>query len=264
MSEPLFTTGADGTFVPSGHARGPWDPDAMHGGAPGALLAREIERAEAPGPMLLSRLSMEFVRAVPMAPLTVETRVVRPGRKLQLVEAVVRAGGEDVLWARATRLRREAVAVPEGAIRTDGPPGPETGVAIGSSLDGSTGGESFALSGMEIVFTDGDFGAPGPATAWFRLRRPVVDDEVPTGAQRAVAAGDFGNGIAGELSFATHMFVNADLSVHLLREPVGEWIALRARTEHGPEGTALARSALYDATGPVGLAAQSLFVTARQ
>ena len=42
---PLDTSG-DGPhrYELSALARGPWRPDAAHGGAPAALLAREIER----------------------------------------------------------------------------------------------------------------------------------------------------------------------------------------------------------------------------
>jgi Thioesterase-like superfamily len=249
-------------FVPSGHARGPWDPDAMHGGAPAALLVRAIEGVEVPAPMLVARLSMEFLRAVPLVPLTVEAAVVRPGRRLQLVEAVLRAEGEEVCRAQATLLRREAVEVPQGALPVPSLAPPEDAEPITESLDRSTG-ESFAMTGMEIRVLGGGFSRRGPATAWFRLRRQVVEGEDPSPAQRAVAAGDFGNGIAAEVDFATHLFVNTDLTVHLSREPVGEWIGLDSRTEHGPEGTALARSTLHDALGPCGLAAQSLYVAAR-
>jgi hypothetical protein len=92
---------------------------------------------------------------------------------------------------------------------------------------------------------------------------PLVEGEEPSATQRAVAAADFGNGVAAELAFEEHLFVNTDLSVHLSREPAGEWIAVEAVTEHGPEGTALASSTLHDLDGPVGRGAQTLFVAPR-
>jgi hypothetical protein len=253
----------DGLFEPSVHARGPWDPAAQHGGAPAALIARAVERLEAPGPMLLARLTVEFLGAVPLAPLEVTAEVVRPGRRLQLVEATVRADGADVCRARAVRLRREPVAVPETALPAARWSGPEDLEAHYIELPPHGQEDGFARTGMELRFEEGAFMEPGPATAWFRLRRPLVEGEEPSPTQRAVAAADFGNGIGAELGFATHLFVNTDLSVHLFREPQGEWIAVAARTEHGPEGTALARSTLHDTAGPIGTAAQSLYVAAR-
>jgi hypothetical protein len=123
--------------------------------------------------------------------------------------------------------------------------------------------EGFGQTAMELRIAKGHFDEPGPATAWFRLTMPLVAGEEPSPAQRAVAAADFGNGISSELRFEEHLFVNTDLTVHFSREPVGEWIAVEAVTDHGPDGTAMAASALHDVEGPVGRAAQSLFVDTR-
>jgi hypothetical protein len=259
-AEAIFTE-QDGRFVPSEHGRGPWDAAALHGGAPAALLARAFERLDAPGPMLLARFAMEFAGAVPMAPLEVHAEVVRPGRRLQLAEATLSAEGQVVCRARATRIRREPVAA-------EAPPEPRLPAAedlaaaeIPVSIYGHEIG--FGRTGMELRFAEGAFTEAGPATAWFRLRRPLVAGEEPTPTQRLVAAADFGNGMAAELGFDSHLFVNTDLTVGLSREPVGEWIALEGVTEHGEEGTALAASVLHDAHGPVGRAMQSLYVAPR-
>lgn len=265
-AEAVFVERADGTLDPTGHARGPWDPDQCHGGGPAALIARAVERLPAPEPMLLARLTLDFLRPVPLAPLTVAAEVVRPGRRLQLAEVVLRAGGEDVLRARALRLRRAAVAVPGRALPAPGGrPGPQAGrpLDVGGSRGVPAEGAAFAYSAMEIRFLEGRFAEPGPATAWFRLRLPLVAGEQPTPVQSAAAAADFGNGIGRELDFATHLFVNTDLTLHMSREPVGGWIGLSSRTEHGPEGTATARSDLFDEAGALGLAAQSLYVAER-
>jgi len=213
--------------------------------------------------MLLSRLAVEYLGAVPLSPLGVRAEIARPGRRLQLAEITVSAEGRDVCRARAVRLRRETVRVPDEAI-----PGPRITAPDGLTPESMPEfhhdeTDSFTATAMELRFADGSFAATGPATAWFRLRIPLVEGEVPTPAQRAVAAADFGNGIGAELPFATHLFVNTDLSVHLSREPVGEWIGVEAVTEHGPEGTALASSVLHDVHGPIGRAAQSLYVAAR-
>lgn len=253
----------DGRLAPTGHARGPWSAGALHGGAPAALLARAVERLEAPGPMLLARLTVEFLGPVPLAPLEVRAEVVRPGRRLQLVEAAVLADGREVCRARAVRLRREGVEVSPHALPVARLASPEGRTALVMPPFPHGEAENFGATAMEVRFADGGWTTPGRSTAWFRLRRPLVEGEEPSGAQRAVAAADFANGTSAELPFATHVFVNTDLTVHLAREPEGEWIAVEAVTEHGPEGTALASSTLHDRRGPVGRGAQSLFVAAR-
>ncbi|HEY5877081.1 MAG TPA: hypothetical protein VIT64_17350, partial [Ilumatobacteraceae bacterium] len=59
------------------------------------------------------------------------------------------------------------------------------------------------------------------------------------------------------------LFINPDLTIHLLRLPVGEWIGLDSRSHYGPEGAGLAESALYDENGRIGRSVQSLFVDER-
>ena len=179
---------------------------------------------------------------------------------MQLVEAAISAGGREVCRARAMRLRRDDVPVPPHATP---PPriAPPDGLPVTEIPRFPHGeAENFGATAMELRFAAGEWISPGPSVAWFRLRLPLLQGEEPSGAQRAAAAADFGNGSSAELTFGAHVFVNTDLSVHLSREPAGEWIALEAVTEHGPEGTALAASTLHDERGPVGRAAQSLYV----
>ncbi len=262
MTDALFTDSGGGVLVPSPHTRGPWDPGAQHGGAVAGLLVRAVEALDAPAPMLLGRLTVEFLGPVPLEPLSVSAAVVRPGRRMQLAEAEIAAAGRTVCRARAMRLRRAPVEAPVPAAESPPPPPDRLEPArFGSPIHDEP--EGFAATAMELRFAEGGWAAPGPACAWFRLRMPLVAGEPVSAAQRAAAAADFGNGISAELPFASHLFVNTDLTLHLARVPFGEWIALRARTEHGPEGTALARSEVHDLRGPLGLAAQSLYVEAR-
>ncbi|HET6664120.1 MAG TPA: hypothetical protein VFG94_07670, partial [Acidimicrobiales bacterium] len=124
-------------------------------------------------------------------------------------------------------------------------------------------GPAFHRTGMEVRFVSGAAAQPGPAKAWFRLRRPVVGDEEPTGVQRAAAAADFGNGVSWVLPPDRWIFVNPDLTLYLARPPQGEWIGLDAVTLPSDLGMALAESAVYDEHGRVGRAAQSLLLQPR-
>jgi len=252
---------ADGPrLVPSDWARGPWSPESLHGGPVAAAVVRATERTVPPDDALrITRLTLELLRPVGTAPLTLASAVVRPGRKVQVVDTVVEQGGIEVAWGRASRIRVDpSVVVPEADT-------PETGVpdrwsAASEVSARSQGYRAFHNEGMEIRYVSGHLERPGPGTAWFRLRVPVVAGEEPSPEQRAVAAADFGNGISSELDLATSVFVNPDLTVHLLRPPEGEWIALDARTRFGPPGTGLTESALWDPRGRIGSALQSLYV----
>jgi hypothetical protein len=257
LTEPVFHRDGE-TFVPTGHARGPWDPGQLHGGAPGALIAEAVQEEG----YLVARLTLDFLGPVPLAPLTVSARTTKPGRSLQLAEAELSAGGQVVVRARAVRLRRGHVELPQ-LPDEDPPPTPPQAGSLDPFPAQDGHDEGFHLTAMEIRFVDGTGFGLGPAHAWFRLARPLVDDRAASPLARAVAAADFGNGVSRIVEFDRYLFVNTDLTVHLHREPAGEWVLLDARTRLEPHGAGLAHSVLSDEHGPLGLAAQSLFVAER-
>ncbi|HTZ07918.1 MAG TPA: thioesterase family protein, partial [Acidimicrobiales bacterium] len=244
--------------------RGPWTPDALHGGPVAALLAGAVEAVPAADPVQVTRLTVELLRPVPLAPLLVSTSVARPGRKVQVVEATVSDGERPLAWARALRLRLQdpdgsGLAAPGGP-GGGGPPGPDAGYATEAPIGAY---RAFHNAGAELRYVRGSFATIGPATVWVRLAVPVVAGTAPSPLQRAAAAADFGNGVSAELDFTSYLFLNPDLTVYLVRPVRGEWVCLDAATRLGTPGVAVAESTLSDADGPVGRALQSLLVEPR-
>ena len=216
----------------------------------------------------VARITVELLRPVPVEPLLVEADVVRPGRKVQLVEATVRhaaighRGGpgpgaadpvgtgplpEDPLLAlepppdpgpsasrpRGSPLRRRLRRLPQlTASSTASPPGP-----------GSTPARSRCGSGCWC--------------RWWPARSPAP-------LQRVAAAADFGNGVSRVLSWETHMFINPELTVHLLRPAVGR-VDLPRRPHASSAATASAwpRAPCTTTRGRIGRSVQSLLVEAR-
>ncbi|HEY3959398.1 MAG TPA: thioesterase family protein [Solirubrobacteraceae bacterium] len=268
MADSIFTPCADGRYEPTEHARGPWDPAALHGGAPAALITAAFERIPPagtgePGAELpIARLGFELLRPIPFAPLELSTRVVRSGKRVQELVAELHAG--DQLICRASALRVQAVP-------TDLPPGtlleqeamqlPEQGKPIPFALNPESGA-SLATTGMEMRWLS-DPWALGPGRVWMRLRHPLLPDEPPSALARLAATADFGNGVSAALPFDKYLFINADLTIHLQRLPRGEWIGLDARTLLHEGGTGLSESVLHDESGPVGRAFQTLVVQPR-
>ena len=97
MSEtgrPIFL--ADGErFIPTELARGPWDAQALHGGAPAALIASGFEQHEPVPGLEVARMGFEFLRPIPFAPLSIEVRTLRPGRRVQELTAELHAEGGE-------------------------------------------------------------------------------------------------------------------------------------------------------------------------
>lgn len=252
-----------GHVVPTALARGPWSVESLHGGPVAALVAGAVESLIRDDGLQLSRITLELLRPVPVAPLLVTSTLVRPGRNVQLIDTVVEADGVEVAWSRALRIRvatDQEPAVPSVAEEPTPAP-PDRGVDNPSDPAGS---RAFHNGGMEMRFVEGRFDQPGPATVWFRLRCPVLLGVDTSPWQRAAAAADFGNGVSAELPFGSSLFINPDLTVSLHRPPVGEWICLDARTRFGSPGIGTTESELWDRQGRIGQAIQNLLVeTAR-
>jgi hypothetical protein len=268
MADSIFIPIREGRYEPTEHARGPWDPRALHGGAPAALIARAFERTEPSTELELARLGFEFLRPVPLAPVTVTTRIVRNGRRVQELVAELTADlggtGATELVCRASALRLQPVpgGLPgSGQAPPAAMPGREHGRTVEYALNRAAG-TSLATSGMEMSWLNDPWGL-GPGKVWMRLHHPLLPDEPPTPLVRAVATADFGNGVSAELPFEDYLFINADLTIHLWRQPRGEWIGLDAQTLLQDRGTGIAESVLHDEHGAVGRAFQTLVVQPR-
>lgn len=249
-------------FVATELTRGPWDPGAQHAGPPAALLGYALERLPEGEEFQIGRVTFEILRSVPIAPVRVEARVVRPGRRVQMLEAELSdAEGEVLVRARAWRIRIAAVEVPPEAIVAGPTPTPPEQAAETAFFP--TGQEHGYHSAMEVRFVSGAFTEPGPATVWLRMRQPLVADEGPTPLQRTLVVADVGNGVSAALDFRRFLFINVDLTVHLERMPKGEWIGVDAATLPRPKGVGTAESTLFDGDGRIGRALQTLLISER-
>ncbi len=283
MPDPLYRTDGDpaaNRFLPTPLTAGPWSAAAQHGGPPSALLARAVERHrttedEDPAALMLSRITVELMRPIPLTPLVLEVTTLRPGWKVQLIGVSMWAdggpgSGTEVARATALRLRRAPVELPASVAEATASvdttvrsiPGPDSGRRPPRRM--ATGAElGFHADAVELRFVQGMIDAPGPGTAWGRLLQPLVDDEPVSPAQRMVAMADFGNAVGSILPMESHTYINADLTVNLHREPRGEWVGLDSVVRAEGQGTGLASSLLFDHDGPVGRATQSLLIAAR-
>jgi hypothetical protein len=242
--------------------RGPWDPGAQHAGPPAALLGHAMEALPESEGFQVGRITFEILRAVPIGPVRVQARVVRPGRRVQMLEADLSdAEGEVLMRARAWRIRTAEVEVPPEALVATAPPPPPEEAPEGNFFP--TGEEHGYHSAMEVRFVSGDWLQPGPATVWLRMRRPLVAGEEPSPLQRTLVVADVGNGVSASLDFRRFLFINVDLTAQLERMPEGEWIGIDAVTMPQPSGIGSSDSVLFDRRGRIGRALQTLLISER-
>ena len=272
----FFLPRDDGAFDATPATAGPWGPALQHAGPPAALAARELERDT---DLRIARITVDILRAVPVAPLRVETRVLRPGRRIELVEATVSlagdaaesgapvlrgpraaggASGEAVMRVAAWRLASTPDEAPAAGPQLAPPPfpGPQPPLPEGLAYLGGY------MSAVEWRFASGAFDEPGPAAAWARPLLPLVAGEETSPLQRVLLLADSGNGVGTAVDRSRWLSINTDLSVTLHRDPVGEWLCLQSEATITPGAAAATETVLFDRSGAVGRATQTLLVDA--
>jgi hypothetical protein len=260
MGTSFFEPLGGGRFRSTEHTAGPWSAESQHLGPASALLTRELERVPATVPSAIARVTVEILGPVPLVELEVQAEVERPGRSVELLSGQIRAGGRTVVRARAWRIvRSDTAAVIAGA----GEPlalAPEEAQPAQQRPKGWGAGY---MDAMEWRPVRGAVGPPGAAVVWVRSRVDLVAGEEPSGLQRLVTAADSGSGVSNRLDPSRWWFINSELTVHIHREPEGEWIGLDANTVIGPNGVGTACTVLHDRSGPVGSATQALMIRPR-
>lgn len=268
--DALFRVIDDGTVQATELSRGPWDPQALHGGPVAALAARGLEAAIAAAgrpedPAFRPvRLTVELERPVGLDPLTVTAEVTRPGRSVRSAELVLHdTAGRRLVRATlvAIRVRPEPLDLAGAVLPDDVPPAPPADVADTPWV--TYEGKAFHLHAVTHSFVEGSFLELGPSVDWIRLRVPVVAGESPSPLQRVAAAADFGNGVSAAVPHASHTFINPDITVTLVREAVGEVVGVAATTRVDAAGVGSTETVLWDQQGRLGAAVQTLLVERR-
>jgi len=254
----------NGTYRATVLTRGPWHPDHQHAGPPIALVMRAIERAAAElGLTHVARLTANLLRPIPITELRIDVHTDYAGRNAAHFSARLSSASKELARFTALAQREAELQVPAvlpGHPLPMAPRSVEASPAAQFPFDTRLPGYHDL---MESRVAEGDF-FRGPCAAWFCMRHPLIDGEEPSSNQRVAVAADSGNGISAVLDFRRYLFVNSDLTINLLRRPQGEWICIDARTLVGPAGGGLAEARIFDTTGLVGRATQSLSIRPRE
>jgi hypothetical protein len=255
VADSFYVRLDENRFESTENTIGPWSRESQHGGPPAGLLGRALEAVDPGFGGQVARITLDILKPVPIEPLTATARVIRPGRNVQLVEASLSTDEQEVVHARAWRIRTAELEFETPVSDVVRPPLP--GETVRQFADFGY------ASAMDWAYVKGSFEEPGPATCWLRMRVPLVDREEPSPLTRVLVAADCGNGISASIDFTKFVFINPDLSVYLHRMPEGEWVCLEARTDPEQTGMGVASSTIYDERGAIGKGVQSLFIAPR-
>ncbi|MCA9708566.1 MAG: thioesterase family protein [Myxococcales bacterium] len=254
MTDAAFFLPDGDAFIATPHTRGPWSDQHQHGGPGAALLAAAFERAVAP--LQVARMTLELLRPIPIGRVTLELGELKPGARTRLHGASLRVDGQEVCRATCLAIRTKDLPLPRATAAAVAPPQAAAPVTFPFFMH-----PVGYHTAMELRIAEGAIGE-GRATAWLRMRMPLVLGQPTSPLCRVAIAADSGNGVSARLDWRRWLFINPDLTIHVHRVPRGEWVGLEAITEVEPHGIGLAASVLHDEDGPLGRGLQSLYIDA--
>ena len=248
------------TFESTQATSSPWDHAMQHGGPPAALLARAIEGTRSDEALSIARFTADMLGPIPQGTMRIETHVVRPGRRIEMIEASLWAGDRLAVKASAWLIRATTDSTrdlwrPSASV----PDLPAT--AAQEFFDGVSPDWGYGRA-LEWRFVTGSYD-PGPASVWARLRVPLVAGEPTSPVQRLLTVADSTNGLSGPLPMKSWLFIPPTVTVTIERPPAGDWLLLDARSTVGPDGIGLAQGQMGDEHGAVAVVAQPLLVAPR-
>lgn len=260
MKEALFNR-VGNEFVPTGLAGSPWHSSLLHGGAPAGLLAFCLEQEASSNGLQPARLSIDLLRPVPNAPLCVEIRPLREGKRILLLEASLFADGKLVALASALFIKSMPLNLPDYAPKPKGGlPSPEQldEVSFRDVLFGKSEDMPLGLHTTVRLRPASSLNETGAGCAWISLPADIIAGEQNSPFMLAALVSDFGNGV-GQLSLGDGVgTINADIVLQLSRLPMGEWIGLECITLMDATGVGQVISSLYDERGRIGQVNQTV------
>ncbi len=255
-NQPFFIRDGAG-FSATPICRGPWNPQSLHGRVIIGLLAFAIEQRCGDAAYMPARLTVDMYRLPDFSPLTVETRMVRDGHRIKVIDAEVFSGGVSAGRATSQLLRR-----------TENPPGriwsPPNWDAPGpAEVALPPEDQRLVMGGMwEMRPIEGAMGSLGARRCWMAEVRELVEGAPLTPFTRAALAADFASPFAnaGEEGLA---YINTDVTLYLHREPRQAWIGFEVVNHQATDGVAIGECWLYDVDGPIGSASVCALVQGR-
>ena len=253
--EALFTRAGD-AFVPTDRARGPWSPDSLHGSPVAALIAfcveerlAQIAPSDGSSELRIARMTVDLFRPVPYGRLEVDVDPIRQGRRILVLQSRISCEGTLLTQATTLCLRADAQLRSVGADHGGAVPGsPEEANPVSIDRVGNRWTSYPGTLEMRHVTPPGGQDAP---VVWIRNDAPVLAEVPISPAVRAAGIADFVSPFAN-MQPGRSGYVNADITLHLHRPPVGAWQFLRVVSRGAADGLATAQAVLGDRSGAYG------------
>lgn len=237
--EKFYLSLADGGYLPTEAAVGPWSRVALSGGPVCGALAHAVESAYGDASFIPARFAVELLRPVGAATFVIETRLVRQGRQLQVIEAALLQDGD--VRARASCQM----------LRTGEHPAGSRWSPVDWQVPSPESLPQLDRVPRDTRMIEGEFRGDTQRRAWLRERLTLLPDQPLTPFQRVALMADFASPFSSSGTEGLS-FINSDVSLAMHRLPEGEWIGMEVTDHQGSLGIALGSCRIYDCSGSFG------------
>ena len=245
-------------YRPTEHAQGAWNEHEQHMAPATGVLTRELTQFSPQHNMRIARISLDILGLIPLDDFTIHTRCIRPGKTIELIEAVMSSRGRDCIIARAWRLMTQDTSAIAGLEDQPAKHQPES-LPVWDEMKGWPGG---FIDSVRLV-SEPDRRA-GRGMVWITTDIDMVEEGATDDMVHLLGLVDTANGVVPRLglglSTSQWMFPNTDLQIHMHRVPKGRWLGIEAVQQYGDDGIGLTSAVLHDVYGPFGRSEQILTI----
>lgn len=239
-------------YEPLTAAQGAWNPNEQHMAPATGILCAELEAYNPRTGLRIGRINLDIWGLISLEPFTIETRLLRSGRTIELIEARMQAGERTLISARAWRMQTCDTSQIQGLEEAAIPP--HDSMLPWDGMEQWGGG---FINSMQFK-TDPQQRRAGKGVVWMTNPLNMVEDQNTSSFVKLMGMVDTSNGIVPRANPREWIFPNLDLNISLLRMPRGQWLGLDTRQQYGDDGIGLTSSVLHDEQGIFGHSQQTL------
>lgn len=234
------------------HAQGAWNEHEQHMAPASGVIAAELEQFQPRDDLRIARISYDIFGLIAAGEFSITTRLLRPGKTIELLEAEMRANDRTCIVARVWRMctqdSSEVAGLEDQAIQQPGR------LPVWDGMACWPGGF------IKSIETRADAKRrPGKGVVWINTATAMVENQPTSDFVHLIGLVDAANGTVPRQSAQfTWAYPNLDLQIHLHRYPAGQWLGLEAVQQYGRDGIGLTSAVLHDVHGPFGRSEQIL------
>ncbi|HTO16211.1 MAG TPA: thioesterase family protein [Edaphocola sp.] len=246
-----------GYYRPTINTQGAWNEKEQHMAPATGAISAELEyfAYQLHDDKVIARMSFDILGMIYLDDFTITTRIIRPGRTIELIESEFESKGKTCILARTWRLQIENTENIEGL--------EDTKIPLFDSLDSWKGMNIWAGGYIDSIKNHVKLAEhrPGKSIAWISNELEMIEDQETSSFVKLMGMVDTMNGLAvRQDSNFEYAFPNVDLQIHLYRLPIGKWLGMEVQQQYGKSGVGLTTAILHDENGSFGHAEQILTI----